>query len=70
MMPVGVLFVAVWCVAAVLYLLWQFATDALAAPAAGESLVLIPVADQDALAVDVAVGIQPAGTLSGAGLAG
>lgn len=69
-MPIGVLFVAVWLTAAVLYLIWQFATDALGAPVPDEALVGGPAEGQPSAGVTVRGRARPAGTISGAGVVG
>lgn len=67
-MPIGVVLVALWCAAVVLYLVWQFVTDALAAPVPDEIVAVAPAGDgwlEDAVAC-----VRPAGTVSGAGITG
>lgn len=66
-MPIGVVLVALWCAAVVLYLVWQFATGAVVVPVQDEIVAVGPLDDgwsEDAVACG-----RPAGTVSGAGLA-
>jgi hypothetical protein len=67
-MPIGVVLIALWWAAVVLYLVWQFATDALAAPVPDEVGAVAPV--EDGWLADAVTCVRPAGTVSGAGIAG
>ncbi len=64
-MPIGVALVALWFVAVMLHLGWQFATSALARPVHGRAMV--DAACEEEFPAGVAMS-GPAGTVSGAGI--
>ncbi|MER3419496.1 MAG: hypothetical protein C4290_02780 [Chloroflexota bacterium] len=66
-MSIGVLLVVVWFLMVMLYLGWQFATDAIAGPVSDQTVVKVPF--EEGLLLDLAVN-SPADTVTGASVLG
>jgi hypothetical protein len=67
-MSIGVLFVVAWFVGVMLYLGWQFITNALVSPVHGQTVVDAPC--EEGLPAEMAVSGPVVSPVSGAGVIG